>query len=207
VLKSVYSSIDDVPAELRSHYAERDGKLILQVEGHAERIRELNQESRTHRERAEAAEAKLAAFGDVAPERVAGMADELRASRAFERQALVAAHLTQALVKGRATAEGIDLLSEKLGRRIAVETVDGKRAIRITDDAGKPIEGMTIDAMIADARERWPGAFQGHGGSGGGAPSSHHANAGGRTISRADFDRMSPTTRAARMQTGYTVTD
>jgi len=207
MLKHMVDSLDSLPEALRSHYVPRDGKFVVQVEGYTERIAALNAEAKTHREAKEAAEARLAAFKDIDPERVATLAEELRLSRANEREAIVSASLTVALARARATAEGVELLSEKLGSRIAVETRDGKRAVRITGEDGKPIEGATIASLVAEAREKYPGAFEGHGGSGGGAPTRAGRTPGGHTIRRAEFEALTPGARSGKISAGVTVVD
>src|SRR3990167_1730389 len=165
-------NLDGLDEALRPHYVQaKNGKWIPDVEGLGDRIAALNSESRQHRERAEAAEKKLTAFKDIDPERVAGLAEELRLSRQSEREAIVRASLPVALAKARCTIEGLELLTDKLGSRITIETKDGRRKIRILAADGKTImEGATIASLVAEARETWGGCFEASGGFGSNAP-------------------------------------
>ncbi len=208
MLKTNLDNLDDVDRALLPHYVQaKNGKFVVDVEGYAERIADLNAEAKSHRERAEAAETKLADFKDIDPQRVVGLAEELRLSRAHEREVLVGASLTVALAKAKASATGIELLSEKLAARISVETKDGRRAVRILDAEGKPIEGATIASLVAEAREKYPGAFEGHGGSGSGAPTRSGRSPSGNSITRRDFERLPAATQMAKVSAGVTVVD
>lgn len=97
------------------------------------------------------------------------------ASRASERSAVVGERVLGALTKAGATAEGSELLPERLAGRIKFETVDGKRVLKImqadgeTPMAGSGADGVaTIDDLVKEATTKYPSLFKGKGGSGGG---------------------------------------
>lgn len=76
-LKAILDSLDSVDAALHDHYAEKDGKFVLQVEGireHPEAQALRNALERVRREKAEASD-KLA----VAEERLDGLPDDFNA--------------------------------------------------------------------------------------------------------------------------------
>src|ERR1043166_8043800 len=62
---------------------------------------------------------------------------EMNLAKAVERNAIVETRVTNALTKHKSTAEGLDLLTERLGKRIKFETVDGERQIQILQDDAK----------------------------------------------------------------------
>jgi hypothetical protein len=114
-----------------------------------------------------------------------------------------------ALTKAKATAEGVDLLTERLGKRIKFETVDGKRKIQImqadgeTPLAGKGADGAaTFDDLVTEAVKTWPSLFEGSGAGGGGTPpKGNGGGAAGKTITRADFEKLGPMERVAKLKT------
>lgn len=125
------------------------------------------------------------------------------------REAIVDSAVLTALTKAKATTEGVDLLTERLGKRVKLEIGDdGKRTIHImqadgvTPLAGKGADGTaTFDDLIAEAVKNYPGQFEGTGAGGGGKPPKDAGGAGGKTITRADFDKLGPIERAATVKT------
>src|SRR5690606_9273044 len=112
-----------------------------------------------------------------------------------------------ALTKAKATAEGVDLLTERLGKRIHFETVDGKRKIQIMQaDGSTPMAGSgadgaaTFDDLVKEAVKTWPSLFEGSGAGGSGAPNKG-GKPGDKTITRAEFDKLGPIERAAIVKT------
>ena len=141
---------------------------------------------------------------------------ELDAARASERGAIVENKVATTLAKEKVTQEGLDLLTERLGRRIKIETVDGKRQIAITQaDGVTPMAGSasdgtaTIDDLVKEAKKSWPSLFEGSGAGGGGADprGGGRRDAGSKVMPRSEFERLSATDRKARMKAGWTLTE
>lgn len=139
---------------------------------------------------------------------------ELQAARASERKAIIETSVTTALTKAKATTEGLDLLTERLGKRINFETVDGKRVIQITQADGKtPMAGAgadglaTFDDLVKEAMKSYPSLFEGLGGGGGGTSPKGSGGAGNKTITRDAFFALAPAEQAAKIKAGFTVVD
>lgn len=209
MLKATIDTLESIPEALREHYVrhEASGKFVLDVPDHRDHVKTLNGEAKAHREKAQALESKLAAYGGADPERVSSLADELRQSRQNEREALVNATLTVALARAKATGERMELLTQKLGQRITVETIDGKRAIRIGAADGTPMEGGKISDLVSEAVRTWPSLFESSAGFGSGAPVRGRAPGGGNTISRAEFDSLPAASQMAKVNSGVAVVD
>lgn len=137
---------------------------------------------------------------------------ELAAARGSERGAIIETSVMGALTKFKATPEGIDLLTERLGRRIKFETVDGKRQVHIMQADGEtPMIGSgangaaTFDDLVKEAAKNYPSLFEGTG-AGGGGKSPKSAGGTGKTITRADFEKLAPSERIATVKT-HTIVD
>lgn len=138
---------------------------------------------------------------------------ELGLARASERTAIIESSLATALTKVKATAEGLDLLTERLGKRINFETVDGKRVISITQVDGKtPMAGKgadgtaTFDDLVQEAVKTYPSLFEGTGAGGGGTPTKAGV-AGSKEVPRADWDKLGPYDQAAKIKAGFRPVD
>jgi hypothetical protein len=139
---------------------------------------------------------------------------ELNAARASERTAIIETTVTAALTAAKATPEGLDLLTDRLGKRLRLETVDGKRKIQIlqadgeTPMAGKGPGGVaTLNDLVQEAMKTWPSLFIGSGAGGGGKSSRESKSAPSRTITRAEFDTLSPRAQADKMKAGIKLID
>lgn len=142
---------------------------------------------------------------------------ELNLARSSERSAIVETKVNTALVKAKATEEGLDLLTERLGKRIVVETVDGERTIKIMQADGKTLMagndkdgGATFDDLVREATEKWPSLFQGSGAGGGGKSSKDGSGGTGakNSMKRADFNTLGPYEQAAKFAIkGFTLVD
>lgn len=135
---------------------------------------------------------------------------ELAASRGSERAAIIETSVMGALTKEKATPEGIDLLTERLGKRIHFETVDGKRKIQIMQADGKtPMAGSgadgsaTFDDLVKEAKKAYPNCFEGSGAGGGGKQpgSKDSGGSGDKTITRAELNALPVETHAAMLKT------
>src|SRR5829696_3479175 len=93
--------------------------------------------------------------------------DALKAERdalaAAERAATVGNTLVNALAKAGVTEEGLELLQDRLAKRIKSETADGKRLHRVmSDDGVTPLAGSasdgfaTLDDLVGEAKNKWP---------------------------------------------------
>lgn len=119
--------------------------------------------------------------------------DEVNASRTSERGAIVGERVTSALTRAQVTAEGAELLPDRLANRIKFETVDGKRVLKImqadgeTPMAGSGTDGAaTIDDLVKEAVTKYPSLFKGSGAGGGGKQPD--AKAGGSGVTKkSDF--------------------
>lgn len=144
-------------------------------------------------------------------EKAALLADRDAAHKS-EHDALKNATLHAALSAAKATREGLDLLTERLGERIKIETVGGKRVVTITDDDGKPMSGKgpdgraTIVDLVNGAISRFPSMFAASGGGGGGKPSRNHARP-SPTISRRDYEALPVHERSAKIRDGIQIVD
>lgn len=138
---------------------------------------------------------------------------ELNAARASERSAVIGTSVMSALNKAGATEEGIDLLPDRLAARIKFETDGGRRVLRImapdgeTPMAGSGGDGLaTFDDLVREATNKWPSLFRGTGTAGSGARGGT-AGGKGKSMSRAEFDRLSPRDRTEKLRGGFTVTE
>ena len=144
----------------------------------------------------------------------ARLESELTAAHSSERQAIIGNSLMAALTKAGATEEGIDLLPDRLSSRVTFETENGTRAVKILQaDGATPLAGSgkgglaTFDDLVKEALAKWPSLFKASGAGGGGKlPGSGAGGDGRRTMSQADFDKLPPKERAARMASGLTLT-
>lgn len=159
--------------------------------------------------------AKLAAAKAERDASEATLKAERDAAVTSERGAIVETRVNSALVKAKATAEGLDLLTERLGKRLAFEVVDGKRVISImqidgvTPMIGSGKDGLaTMDDLVKEAVKTWPSLFEGSGAGGSGTDQKNvRRDAGGKTISRKDFDALAPAARMEKMKAAWTVVD
>jgi hypothetical protein len=140
---------------------------------------------------------------------------ELTAARTSERGAIIGTGVLAALTKAGATEEGLDLLPDRLSARVNPETVDGKRVLKImqadgeTPMAGSGKDGLaTLDDLVKEAASKWPSLFKGTGNSGSGKePGKGGFGNSGKTITRADWEKMSPAEKQSKHRDGFKVVD
>jgi hypothetical protein len=130
------------------------------------------------------------------------------------RKAVIGTHVNGALVKAKVTAEGLDLLSERLGHRVQLEFDDkGSSSISILDAAGEPMLGSgqggraTFDDLVKEASKTYPSLFEGTGGGGSGTRPRDGGGPAGKTLKRSDYDALSHSERATKMREGFKVVD
>ncbi len=135
---------------------------------------------------------------------------------AAARTAIVDSAVQSALAKAKATSEGLELLVERLGRRVNLEIDDdGKRAVSIMQADGKtPLAGSgadgtaTFDDLVKEAIKQYPSLFEGTGAGGGGKPPREGAGgAGGKTMTRAEFEKLGPVERADTIKNKIRIVD
>ena len=120
---------------------------------------------------------------------------ELEAARASERSAIINTSLMAALTKAGATEEGIELLPERLSRRIKFERDGSERIIKImsvdgeTPMAGSAKDGTaTFDDLVKEAVEKYPSLFKSPmGGGSGKQPDTGAGGAGSKVKRRSDL--------------------
>jgi hypothetical protein len=123
------------------------------------------------------------------------------------RKAIVNAELAGSLTKHKATPEGFDLLTERLGRRVKVDFAEGKESVSILAGDGTPMVGSqknglaTFDDLVKEAVKQYPSLFEGSGAGGSGAPAKG-GTGGGKTLSRKDWDGLNPFEQAAKIKEG-----
>jgi hypothetical protein len=138
---------------------------------------------------------------------------DLEITRAHERKLLVENGLGSALQRANIRPEYADLIIEKLDGRVALETVDSKRVVRIAEANGEmPLVGSgeggvaTLDDLVKRAAERFPSAF----GAGEMPAPALKDNAGGsgpKKMSRTAFEALPAKERAKKMADGFVLTD
>jgi hypothetical protein len=131
---------------------------------------------------------------------------DLERTREHERKLLLDNGLGEALRRANILPGYEALVIANFEDRVALETVDNKRVIRILQaDGGTPMVGSgpnglaTLADLAAEAAKTLPSTFAG---AGGGTPSS-----GSKILKRSEFDKLSPIARAERMHEGYKLVD
>lgn len=146
----------------------------------------------------------------------AKLTTERDAALTSERSAVVETKVTTALTSAKATKEGMDLLIERLGRRVKFEIgADGKRTTQIYDADGAnlmvgsgPGGLATFEDLITSAKKQYPSLFEGTGAGGTGSdPRGGRRDAGAKTMTRVEFEALPLRDRGARMKQGWTVVD
>jgi hypothetical protein len=139
---------------------------------------------------------------------------DLENTREHERKLLLEDGLSAALQRAGIIPNGLDLLTERLGKRVALETEDGKRVVRITQAGSEmlPMAGSgeggraTLDDLVSEAVKKFPSMFKTPGKGETPAP-GEAGGSGDRTITRSDFEKLSARERAAKMEEGFTLVD
>ena len=203
-LKIKVDRLDDVPEQLREHYAQDDsGKFRLQLDGDADVGRILKAL------RAERDVRKDAERGAVtAAHRLADATSQLEDAQR-ERDAMKG---RLDAMERRAFAARLKEATRAAGMHDAAQA-DAERAarehFRIGDDGElHPIseDGPSLGRWLETQREQaahwWPAT-----GSGGGAAHTSSGNGAPRTMSRQKFESLPPMQRAAVVRDGVTLTD
>ena len=122
--------------------------------------------------------------------RVSPVENELKLTRENERKLALGAALRQANIRPNYE----DLIIANIGDRVAIDTVDNQRVIRILQADGEtPMVGTgpnglaTLGDLANEAAKTFPTTFKGKPGEG------EMPLSGPRTLTRAEFDALSPT--------------
>ena len=141
--KAVYESEEDLPESINPHdlYVERDGKFVLDAEGvktlvDVEKLQTaLKKERDDHR----GTKTKVKAFGDLTPEAVVEMQDELEELRAAPGQ------------KGRPSEETINKLVEA---RVAKEKRELEKQLKLANEEKATLTGEVTELRGKDKKRR-----------------------------------------------------
>jgi hypothetical protein len=142
---------------------------------------------------------------------------DLTITRENERKLLLENGLGAALRQANLDPHYEKLVIANLDDRVALETVNNKRVVRIKDGKGEmPMLGSgadgvaTLDDLVKEAVRTFPSMFKGTKPGEGGMPPPDAANPGRsnmKTLTRSDFEALSPVERAAKMKEGFTIAE
>jgi hypothetical protein len=186
-LDLIVENLDNVPTEMRGNYVKQsDGKYQLD-------LRDLE---------------------PYVESQLQPLKSDLENTREHERKLLLEDGLTAALQRAGVTQNGLDLLTDRLSKRVALDTEGGKRVVRIAQAGNEmlPMAGSgegghaTLDDLVKEAVKSFPSMFKTPGKGEMPAP-SEAGGSGAKTIARSDFDKLSPRERAAKMDKGFTLVD
>jgi hypothetical protein len=131
------------------------------------------------------------------------------------RNSVMKSDLGASLVKAKASGEGMTALPKLIGDRIKIEFDDqGNATSTIMEaDGHTPMVGSgkaglaTYDDLVKDAIKSFPSLFEGAGGGSGSAPNGQRRDAGGKTLTRSDFEALGPVERSSKIREGFKVVD
>jgi hypothetical protein len=142
---------------------------------------------------------------------------DLETTRKHERKLLLENGLGAALRQANLDPHYEELIIANLDGRVALETVNNKRVVRIKDGKGEmPMLGSgadgvaTLDDLVKEAVKTFPSMFKGTKPGEGGMPPPDAATPGRsnmKTLTRSDFDNLSARERAAKMKEGFTIAE
>jgi hypothetical protein len=149
--------------------------------------------------------------------RVSPVENELKIAHENERKLLLENGLSAALRQANLDPHYEELIIANIGDRVALETVDNKRVVRIMDGKGEmPMRGSgadgvaTLDDLVKEAVKRFPSTFKGTKPGEGGMPPPDAVTPGRsnmKTLTRSDFEALRPVERAAKMKEGFTIAE
>jgi hypothetical protein len=179
-------NLDNVPTEMRENYVKRGDKYQLNLS-------DLEKHVENH---------------------VKPLKSDLETTRESERKLLLENGLTAALQRAGVIPNGLDLLTDRLSKRVALETEGGKRVVRITQAGSEmlPMAGSgeggraTLDDLVKEAVTKFPSMFKTPGN--GETPAPGDAGGSGeKTITRAEFNKLSPLEQGAKIRAGIALVD
>ena len=224
-LKLIVDSLDGLDEGTKGLYAEKDGKYRLDVEGFEDTsgLKSALEKERTARreleKRAKAAlseddmeeYARLKAEADKGKDRdeiLKGMRSRHEKELELARQeaSRVKAQLEKTVLESTATqllaknGGNVSLLLPHIMGQIKAEEVDGTLSV-------VPASAATIDDVVKGLKTTFPAAFADSGHSGSGATGGHAGAGGKKTMTRAQFDALTPSARNEHIKAGGGLTD
>ena len=141
--KAVYESEDDLPDSIdpRELYVERDGKFVLDADGVKTQvdIDKLQNALKKERDDHRGTKSKVKSYGDLTPEAITEMQDELEELRAAPGQ------------KGRPSEETINKLVEA---RVAKEKRELEKQLKLKTDENVALTGEVTELRGKDKKRR-----------------------------------------------------
>jgi hypothetical protein len=141
---------------------------------------------------------------------VSPVENELKLTRENERRLCLSVALRQAGVVGENYER---LIFANIGDRVALDTADDKRVIRILQADGEtPMVGSgpkglaTLDDLVQEAVKSFPSAFKADPSGKGGMPVPVPSKV-GKILTRSEFDKLQPIARSEKMRDGFTIVD
>ena len=224
-LKLIVDSLDGLDDGTKALYAEKDGKYRLDVEGIEDTsgLKSALEKERTARreleKRAKAAlseddmeeYARLKAEADKGKDKdeiLKGMRSrhEKELELAKQEASRVKAQLEKTVLESTATqllaknGGNVSLLLPHIMGQIKAEEVDGMLSV-------VPASAATIDDVVKGLKTTVPAAFADSGHSGSGASGGHAGAGGKKTMTRAQFDALTPSARNEHIKAGGGLTD
>lgn len=130
--------------------------------------------------------------------------DQLNSVTTSEHEARVESGLKGALMEAGVTEEGSSILPDILKSRAKIETVDGKRVVKVFDADGTPMlnkdgRDASLADLVASASEKYPSLFKAQTKPGSGTPPGGNGARGSdtQTVSAAKLAEMTPQQKAA----------
>jgi len=228
-LKVVLETLDGIDDAVKPFYTETEGKFVLAVEGvdsHPEvanlksafeRVKASDATARSDLQKAKDAAKKaaddLAAALKTRPDEAAlqkmradleAERDEWRGKAETSEKRLLGVTRDRQLQDALAGAGVSNPAFLKAAMRLhqdAVKVADGEKAVVETDMGPMPVADFIKKWAAGEGKDFVTPA------KGGGAQGNDKGTTGGKTISRADFDKMDPAARVAAMTGGATLTD
>ena len=224
-LKLIVDSLDGLDDGTKALYAEKDGKYRLDVEGIEDTsgLKSALEKERTARreleKRAKAAlseddmeeYARLKAEADKGKDKdeiLRGMRSRHEKELELARQdaAKVKAQLEKTVLESTATqllaknGGNVSLLLPHIMGQIKAEEVDGMLSV-------VPASAATIDDVVKGLKTTFPAAFSDSGHSGSGATGGHAGAGGAKTMTRAQFNGLTPQAQHEYIRAGGKLTD
>jgi len=138
---------------------------------------------------------------------------DLETTRKHERKLLLENGLGAALRQVNLDPHYEKLVIANFDDRLAIETVNNQRVVRIKDGKGEmPMLGTganglaTLGDLANEAAKTFPSMFKGSKSGEGGMPASVPSKV-GKILTRSEFDKLQPVERAQKMREGYKIVD
>ncbi|HSW65279.1 MAG TPA: hypothetical protein VLH56_18505 [Dissulfurispiraceae bacterium] len=228
-LQLVVDSLDGMDDSIRSLYVESNGKFTLDVDG-IDKAESVQTAIRREREARKEAEKRLKELGNLSREDIDEL-ESLRAEAAKARGAedivnqLKARHQKElearekqaqayraSLEKTVLESTASKLLAEHKGN-VSLLMPHIQSALRVEEADGQfqvvPANAASLEEVVTGLKSTFPQAFSDSGHSGGGAPGGGGGGGigKGKTISRAQYEQMTPAQRTEHFSAGGGIAD